>query len=112
VIFFAISIGLAFLIYLAFFSDPKPEPRYWYWDATVTFIWYEGAESGKAYALGKSRYKVRLPNGSHQAARSFNDEQFNLYDCVRVRQTLSVTAAIIPYEIIGRADNCWKPLRF
>jgi len=109
VVFFSATIVLTYLLYLAFFSGPDKEKRYWYWDATVTFVWYDGAESGDEYALGKSRYKIRLPNGRHEAARSFLDESFSLYDCVRVREHLSATITPIPFEIIGATENCWQP---
>lgn len=109
VVFFSATIAISYLLYLAFFSSPDTERRYWYWDATVTFVWYDGSGSGKDYALGKSRYKVRLPNGRHEAARSFLDEPFALYDCVRVREHLSATIRPVQYEIVGDTDNCWQP---
>jgi hypothetical protein len=109
IVFFGISIAVSYFLYVAFYAEPEKEKRYWYWDATVSFVWYDSEKTGKSFALGKSRYKVRLPNGDHVAARSFLDETFVLYDCVRIRQHLSVTIVPIPYEIIGRADRCWKP---
>ena len=108
--FFAATAAISVLIYFAFFAKPPKEKRYWYWDATVTFVWYDSTDSDQDYALGKGRYKIRLPNGRHEAARSFLDESFEKYDCVRVRQHLSATIAPVPYEIIGRAENCWQPV--
>ena len=106
---FAIAIVLSYWFYLAISAQSEKEKRYWYWDATVTFVWYDGVADGKDYALGKSRYKVRLPSGNHVAARSFLNESFSLYDCVKVREHLSATIAPIPFEIIGRASECWQP---
>jgi hypothetical protein len=72
---------------------------------------YGGAGTGKEYALGKSRYKVRMPNGDHVPARSFLDESFVVYDCVRIREHLSATITPVKYEIIGRANERWQPKR-
>ena len=108
ILFLIVTAVAAWGFYSLFYSDPQPEERYWYWDATVTFVWYDAPDTDKDYALGRGRYKIRLPNGRHEAARSFLEESFEVYDCVNVRQHLSVRAPI-QYEIIGRADECWQP---
>ena len=108
-LFFAATALGTYLINVLFLANPPKKKRYWDWDATVTFVWYDAGDSGRDYALGKGRYKVRLPNGRHEAARSFGEKSYSLYDCVRVRQHLSGFPPTVPYEIVGPADNCWQP---
>lgn len=108
-LFFAVTIAVTWLIYVVFFSSPPDEKRYWYWDATIIFVWYDAPDSEVDYVLGKGRYKVLLPNGRQEAARSFLDESFQMWDCVRVREHLSMLPPPVPFEIIGRAENCYQP---
>ena len=74
VVFFTVVALISYLLYVLFFASPSPQKRYWDWEATVTFVWYDAPASEVNYALGKGRYKVRLPNGRHEAARSFLGE--------------------------------------
>jgi hypothetical protein len=43
-LFFAATAAITWLLYVLFFSSPPAEERYWDWDATITFVWYDASE--------------------------------------------------------------------
>jgi len=103
-----VSAALGVIFYFLFFAGEKEE-RYIFWNSTVTFIWQDASKADRDYAIGRGRYEVRLTNGTHVEARTYLNEKFEKFDCVRVRQLVFTLSAAPTYEIVGRVEECWKP---
>lgn len=60
---FGASSVLAYFFYFYLNSGSDDDNRYWYWDATVTFIWVDASQSDDRVALGRGHYS-QLPNSA------------------------------------------------
>lgn len=105
----AVSGAMGLIWYFLFFADEGDGLGYVYWNGTVTFIWSDASAKERDYGVGRGRYEVRLLNGAHVETRTNLRENFNMFDCVTVRQRLKVISYEPTYEIVSRADSCWTP---